>query len=115
MLSSNEYKLLKSVQQAGELTVENCAKLISIFHAGYLTHPTTERNGSIETIYGMYTLTPAGEAAIEEYERTQGNINRENKSLKVAHKANVISIVSLCVSSLLSIPALIVSIISLLQ
>lgn len=115
MISKSEYELLKEIKQAGSPTPPDSAVLMSLYSAGMITNATVENGGITNRIYGRYVVTPAGNAAIEEYERMQEGIARENETLKASHRANIISIVSLCISSLFSIPALVVSIVSLLQ
>lgn len=118
MISEREYKVLKAIKASPKIDElayrdekDNLLRLNMIERDW--AHVIEDR--TISEHYAGLVVTPTGNAAIEDYERLQESIMREKKTLKVAHKANIISVVSLCVSSFLSIPALIVSIISLLQ
>lgn len=115
MISSAEYKILKSLKKSPELDenryYNEIRNLLRLKMIEYNVTGETERYIK----YCGFFVTPAGDAAIEEYERMIEKQTQEEETLKAAHKSNIISIVSLCISTLFSIPALVVAIVSLIQ
>ena len=117
MISSLEYKLLKTLKQSPELDESQWHNEISNLLRLKMINYNVTGEDKHSILYNGFFVTPVGNAAIEEYERARGSDEREKETLKAAQEANEISRKSNRISKIsliVSIVAIAVSIVSII-
>lgn len=105
MISQKEYEILKNLDNNISVTSANC------FNEIY----SLQKDGYIYLEDNNYHLQGDWRKAVEEYEAFRKNEMRENETLKKSHNANILSIIAIIVPALISIGALVVSILAYLK
>ena len=112
MISSFEYNILKKLISDPAFGVacedKNPDSIRALVRDKYIA-PSGLREGKKVIYYTGYSVTEIGIRAIEEYEFRVSEKANSDKSLKLAKRANVISILAIIVSAIATAAAIIVS------
>lgn len=107
MISKIEYEILQKLKN--NEPIDDCnffEEIYSLRQDGLIT---------LDLAIKKYRLTGHWQRAIEEYESFIVNENRENETLKKSRNSNILSLIAIIVPSLISVGALIVSILAYLK
>lgn len=104
MINSTEYEILKNLPNHKEdHTNPNIQLLI---REKLIAYHITGCN-AYATEYDGYDITPQGIRALEEYENTHAQAERETETLKTAKRANLQSTISLIIAGISVIVAIV--------
>lgn len=91
MISSSEYNLLLRIKNKEIIKFSNYkSELEALERKKFITLSTSNRS-PFTLVYDHISLTEAGKAAMEEYERTLESLQNEKESVQIAREANDIA------------------------
>lgn len=111
MPTEEQYKILLNLRDGIPIDEDAIFEtLMELKNIGYVRYTNYKQYNSLYQRACDFKITEKGKVACEEYEKSLRQEDREIKSLQIANRANRISITAIIISAILSVCAVIASV-----